>query len=88
MKIIHFVVLALKKKKNTIFLRYWGNINNYNSLLSVKRKYDPKNIFTCYHCIGYEAAVKEDPSVCPQQNCSCTNTPNGVCANVGIISLV
>ena len=31
--------------------RYWG-LNNYEKLLSIKKKYDPTNIFYCYHCVG------------------------------------
>ena len=59
--------------------RYWGGLDNYNRLLSIKRQYDPLNIFTCYHCIGYVNVDNEDPSVCPQKACTCSNTPNGIC---------
>ena len=59
--------------------RYWGGLDNYNKLLSVKNKYDPENFFTCYHCIGYVKYNSEDPAVCPINNCTCSNTPYGVC---------
>ena len=60
--------------------RYWGsNISNYNSLLEVKNQYDPGNFFSCYHCIGYVRYEDEDPAVCPVSNCTCSNTPFGVC---------
>ena len=48
----------------------------------VKNKYDPQNIFTCYHCVGYNESTLEDPLVCPLQSCSCSNTPDGSCAKV------
>lgn len=57
--------------------RYWGDLKNYNRLLTVKREYDPLNIFNCYHCIGYVRYDDEDPSVCPIDKCTCSNTPFG-----------
>ncbi|KAK4053332.1 hypothetical protein OIO90_003944 [Microbotryomycetes sp. JL221] len=36
---------------------FWGQ-NNYNRLLSIKKKVDPNNIFTCWQCVGYN---KDDP---------------------------
>lgn len=30
--------------------RYWGD--NYDALLSVKRRYDPEGFFWCHHCVG------------------------------------
>ncbi|RNA01828.1 FAD-linked oxidoreductase -like [Brachionus plicatilis] len=62
--------------------RYWGGMDNYNKLLEAKVKLDPENLFTCYHCVGYERQFNEMPSVCPQDGCTCSNTPNGVCAVV------
>jgi len=32
---------------------YWGDAN-YEKLLKIKEKYDPKNLFNCWHCVGYE----------------------------------
>ena len=32
--------------------RYWGD--NYNTLLSIKQKYDPNSLFWCRHCVGSE----------------------------------
>ena len=29
---------------------FWGE--NYVKLLKIKIKYDPDNVFTCYHCVG------------------------------------
>ena len=60
--------------------RYWGGLPNYNKLLEVKKRYDPEGFFTCYHCVGYERVDNEDPSVCPLDKCTCSNTPNGVCS--------
>ena len=59
--------------------RYWGGLDNYNRLLTVKTQYDPENFFSCYHCVGYERIENEDPAFCPQLSCTCSNTPNGVC---------
>lgn len=64
--------------------RYWGGLDNYNKLLSVKQQYDPNNTFTCYHCVGYVRDQNEIPSVCAQDKCTCTNTPNE-CANTANI---
>jgi FAD/FMN-containing dehydrogenase len=61
--------------------RYWGGLENYNKLLAVKNKYDPDNFFSCYHCVGYERVDNENPSVCPTDECTCSNTPQGACAN-------
>lgn len=62
--------------------RYWGGLANYNRLLAVKKIYDPENVFTCYHCVGYENFENEDPSFCPEDSCTCSNTPQGQCANI------
>lgn len=59
--------------------RYWGGMENYVKLLQVKLKYDPENFFSCYHCVGYERFDNEDPAICPEQSCTCSNTPNGQC---------
>jgi len=32
---------------------FWGG--NYKRLYSIKRKYDPNNLFYCHHCVGSEA---------------------------------
>ncbi|MFT3698915.1 MAG: FAD-binding protein [Kofleriaceae bacterium] len=32
--------------------RFWGT--NYDRLLKIKKQYDPKNLFTCHHCVGSE----------------------------------
>eukprot|EP01100_Stratorugosa_tubuloviscum_P011945 TRINITY_DN544_c0_g2_i1.p1 TRINITY_DN544_c0_g2~~TRINITY_DN544_c0_g2_i1.p1 ORF type:complete len:555 (+),score=241.79 TRINITY_DN544_c0_g2_i1:91-1755(+) len=52
--------------------RYWGGLEIYNKLKTIKIKYDPDNIFTCYHCIGWEDIQNVDPGSCPD-NCSCSN---------------
>jgi len=31
---------------------FWGD--NYARLLAIKRKYDPRGLFTCHHCVGSE----------------------------------
>jgi len=31
---------------------YWGD--HYGRLLQIKRLWDPANVFSCYHCVGYE----------------------------------
>jgi FAD/FMN-containing dehydrogenase len=31
---------------------FWGE--NYEKLLQIKRKYDPRGLFTCHHCVGSE----------------------------------
>ncbi|KAF7316391.1 FAD-binding domain-containing protein [Mycena indigotica] len=33
---------------------FWGP--NYPRLLQIKKKYDPDNILTCWHCVGYNPA--------------------------------
>jgi len=33
---------------------FWGD--NYARLLAFKRKYDPRGLFTCHHCVGSEAS--------------------------------
>ena len=30
--------------------RYWGG--HYDRLLSIKKQWDPTNVFTCLHCVG------------------------------------
>ncbi|ESO89709.1 hypothetical protein LOTGIDRAFT_164730 [Lottia gigantea] len=30
---------------------FWGE-ENYARLLAVKKKYDPRNLFVCFHCVG------------------------------------
>ncbi len=68
--------------------RYWGSMENYNKLLEVKKKYDPLNVFTCYHCVGYDMLVSKreispEPAVCPKVDCSCTNNSDGDCSYYG-----
>ena len=29
---------------------YWGG--HYDRLLTIKRRWDPDNVFTCLHCVG------------------------------------
>ncbi|KAJ7664310.1 hypothetical protein B0H17DRAFT_952096 [Mycena rosella] len=31
---------------------FWGS--NYARLLQIKKKYDPENVLTCWHCVGYD----------------------------------
>lgn len=31
---------------------FWGS--NYERLLGIKKKYDPRGLFTCHHCVGSE----------------------------------
>ncbi|HET9624579.1 MAG TPA: FAD-binding protein [Kofleriaceae bacterium] len=33
---------------------FWGT--NYEKLLAIKRKYDPRGLFVCHHCVGSEAS--------------------------------
>ena len=33
---------------------FWGD--NYDKLLAIKRKYDPRGLFMCHHCVGSEAS--------------------------------
>jgi hypothetical protein len=35
----------------------WGE--SYPKLLSIKRKYDPRGVFVCHHCVGSEGAESE-----------------------------
>jgi hypothetical protein len=58
--------------------RYWGGIDNYNKLISVKI-YDPLNKMSCYHCVGYERVENEEPAICPAVSCTCSNNPQGKC---------
>jgi FAD/FMN-containing dehydrogenase len=32
---------------------YWGK-ENYEKLLAIKKRVDPKNVLTCWGCIGWE----------------------------------
>ena len=41
---------------------------------------DPQNFFTCYHCVGYDEKEDVEFALCPSNDCSCTNTPDGLCA--------
>lgn len=34
---------------------FWGT-DNYNRLLSLKQEIDPKNILTCWDCIGWDSS--------------------------------
>ena len=63
--------------------RYWGGLSAYQRLLSLKIQLDPTNVFTCYNCVGYNSTstYNVDPVVCPRTDCTCSNTPNGQCAN-------
>lgn len=69
--------------------RYWGGIDNYNKLVAVKNQYDPSNVFTCYHCIGYDEITQGlEPAICEVSSCTCTNNPWGKCSiNSKIINL-
>lgn len=92
----HFAESILRKYSNWVYWnepqhnfpkndwkdRYWGGIENYNKLLKIKIELDQDNMFTCYHCVGYERELNEMPSVCPKYNCTCSNTPDGLCAKV------
>jgi hypothetical protein len=51
--------------------RYWGS-GTYKRLTATKQIYDPDNVFTCYHCVGWENVENMDPACCPGQ-CTCTN---------------
>ncbi|TFK96752.1 hypothetical protein BDV98DRAFT_608045 [Pterulicium gracile] len=33
---------------------HWGP--NYNKLLAIKKKYDPKGLLDCWHCVGFDAS--------------------------------
>lgn len=35
--------------------RYWGD--KYEKLLAIKQKYDPKQRFQCYHCVGSDQII-------------------------------
>ena len=37
---------------------FWGS--NYVDLLVVKIRYDPDNLFSCYHCVGSDVASWDD----------------------------
>lgn len=32
--------------------QFWGE--NYQRLLTIKRRYDPTGVFSCHHCVGSE----------------------------------
>jgi hypothetical protein len=32
---------------------YWGH-ENYNRLLKIKNEVDPKNLLSCYKCVGWK----------------------------------
>jgi len=68
--------------------RYWGGLDNYNRLLQVKQKYDPDNTFTCYHCVGWNLDDTTEPVICPKNDCSCSNNPNGECVNYNSVDLI
>jgi hypothetical protein len=36
---------------------WWGD--NYNKLLQIKKKYDPKNLLSCWRCVGWEKELQE-----------------------------
>lgn len=55
-------------------------MEKYNKLLEVKEKYDKENFFTCYHCVGWNEKKEVEPALCPEEDCSCSNTDEGVCA--------
>lgn len=40
--------------------RYWGH--NYDKLLAIKQKYDPNQVFYCYHCVGSDLVQKYSDS--------------------------
>ena len=44
-------------------LAYWG-AEKYDRLLQIKRKYDPKSLFVCHHCVGSEFWTKESNLNC------------------------
>jgi len=44
--------------------RYW-DVGTYDFLKTVKKEYDVDNVFTCYHCVGWDEVENIDPAVCP-----------------------
>ncbi|KAJ6137572.1 hypothetical protein N7471_004058 [Penicillium samsonianum] len=41
---------------------WWGD--NYSRLLSIKRKYDPRGLLTCWKCVGWEESQAASSSFC------------------------
>jgi len=39
--------------------RYWGK--NFEKLLRIKKKWDPRGVFQCHHCVGSEMVSSEHP---------------------------
>ncbi|KAF2218987.1 hypothetical protein BDZ85DRAFT_269349 [Elsinoe ampelina] len=39
---------------------FWGGELRYNRLLSIKKKYDPTNVFWCNPCVGFETFTQGD----------------------------
>ena len=60
---------------------FWGE--NYVDLLKVKIRYDPGNIFSCYHCVGSDKTDFVDMFYPSKPSASAT-----VCLSALMISLV
>jgi len=50
----------------------WGS--NYARLYQLKRVYDPKNMFNCWHCVGYQGSEVENPSSNPVAHSTTTSS--------------
>eukprot|EP00659_Diplonema_papillatum_P020673 gene20673-31855_t len=57
--------------------RYYGSEAAYRKLVRIKRRYNPTNFLTCYHCVGWNLGGDVDPRFVPCFQLQLLEQPHG-----------